>query len=66
MNKFRMEREQAYVFGDSTNDISMFEYAVHTVAMENHAEELDPYTEYVTAKVEEDGIARAVRHYGLM
>lgn len=66
MNKFGMEREQAYVFGDSTNDISMFEYAVHTVAMGNHAEELDPYTEYVTAKVEEDGIARAVRHYGLM
>lgn len=48
------------------NDLSMFEYAEHTIAMGNHAEGPEPYTEYVTAKVEEDGIAKALAHYGLM
>lgn len=66
LKKFAMETEQAYVFGDSSNDLSMFEYAGHAIAMGDHAKELDPYTEYVTAKVEEDGIACAFSHYGLM
>ena len=65
LQKFGMEIEQAYVFGDSTNDLSMFEYAIHSIAMGTHAKELDPYTEFVTEKVEEDGIARAISHYGL-
>ncbi len=65
LKKFGLNNEQIYVFGDSTNDISMFEYAKHAIAMEVHASELDPYTEYVTGKVEEDGIAQAIRHYGL-
>ena len=34
-------------------------------AMGNHAKGLDPFTEYVTAEVEKDGIAQAIRHYGL-
>ena len=47
------------------NDLSMFQYAKHTIAMGNHAKGLDPFTEYVTAEVEKDGIAQAIRHYGL-
>lgn len=65
LKKFDMDFEQAYVFGDSTNDISMFEYAEHAIAMGQHAKELEPFTEYVTARVEEDGIAQAMEHYGL-
>lgn len=60
-----MEREQAYIFGDSTNDLTMFVYGQHTIAMGKHAAELEPYTEFVTRAVEEDGIAYAMRHYGL-
>lgn len=66
LKKFGMTREDAYVFGDSLNDLSMFEYAEHTVAMGEHAEGLEPYTEFVTKKVEEDGIAYAMKHYGLI
>lgn len=66
LNKFGMDLEQAYVFGDSTNDISMFAYARHTIAMGEHAKELEPYTEYVTDTVEEDGLAHAIEHYGLI
>lgn len=65
LKKFGMDIEQAYVFGDSNNDLSMFEYAVHSVAMEAHSTELDPYTEFVTSTVENDGIAHAISHYGL-
>ena len=42
------------------------EYACHTIAMGVHSPVLDPYTEYVTSRVEEDGIANALRHYGLI
>lgn len=61
-----MEKDQAYIFGDSTNDLSMFAYGQHTVAMGAHAAELEPYTEFITRTVEEDGIAYAMKHYGLI
>ena len=35
VQKFGADKEDVYVFGDSMNDLSMFEYAVHTVAWEN-------------------------------
>lgn len=65
LNKFGMDKEQAYVFGDSNNDLSMFQYATHAIAMGKHAKELEPHTEFVTNTVEEDGISRAICHYGL-
>lgn len=66
LDRLGFTKDQAYVFGDSSNDLSMFEYADHAVAMGDHAEVLEPYTEYVTKTVEEDGIAHAMRHYGLI
>ncbi len=66
LKKFGLSKECAYVFGDSLNDLSMFEYAKHTIAMGEHAKGLEPYTEFVTKKVEEDGIAYAMKHYGLI
>lgn len=64
--KFMMDMEQIYVFGDSANDLTMFQYAKHTIAMGEHSEALDGYTEFVTKKAEEDGIAFAMQHYGLI
>ena len=61
-----LELDQVYVFGDSSNDLSMFEYAQHTIALGAHSEVLDPYTEFVTKTVEDDGIAYAMKHYGLI
>lgn len=61
-----LEKEQIYVFGDSSNDLSMFEYAHHTVAMKEHDSVLDPYAEYITDTVEDDGIAKAMKYYGLI
>lgn len=58
--------EQVYVFGDSSNDLSMFEYADHAVAMGDHDPVLEPYTEYITDTVDEDGIYKAMKYYGLI
>lgn len=66
LNRFGFGLEQTYVFGDSSNDLSMFKFADHAVAMGHHDPVLDPYTEYVTAEVEQDGIACALKHYGLI
>lgn len=59
-------KERAYVFGDSSNDLDMFRFADHAVAMGKHADVLEPYTEFVTKTVEEDGLAYAMKHYGLI
>ena len=66
LDRLGMKKEQAYVFGDSSNDLAMFEFAVHAVAMGEHDPILDPYTEFVTKSVEEDGIAHALKHYALI
>lgn len=58
--------ENAYVFGDSTNDLTMFEYAIHTVLMGKHDKELEKYAEFITKTVEEDGIAYAMERLGIM
>lgn len=63
---FGISLEDVYVFGDSANDLPMFEYAIHTVAMAVHSEVLDPYVEFVTRAVEEDGILYAMEHYGIV
>ena len=66
VDRLGFEKDQVYVFGDSSNDLAMFEYADHAVVMGAHAEVLEPYAEYVTKTVEEDGLAHAMRHYGLI
>ena len=58
--------ENAYVFGDSTNDLPMFEYAKHTVLMGKHDKELEAYAEFITRTVEEDGIAYAMKKLGII
>ena len=66
LEHYGMEMENAYVFGDSSNDLAMFQYVPHAVAMGTHNPVLDPYTEYVTRTVEQDGIAFAMKHFGLI
>ena len=58
--------EQTYAIGDSTNDLPMFRLAAHTVCMGGGTEEVKQCVEYVTAPVLEDGIQKALQHYGLI
>lgn len=66
LDRLGIPKEQAYVFGDSSNDLAMFKFADHAVAMGTHDKVLEPYTEFVTKTVEDDGIAFALKHYGLI
>lgn len=58
--------DDCYVIGDSTNDLSMLQYVRHSIAMGNSTPEILPYCEYVTTDIMEDGIANALKHYGLI
>ncbi|WP_128377462.1 HAD family hydrolase [Streptomyces cavernae] len=48
---------ESIAFGDMPNDISMFAWASHGVAMENAHDELKSVADEVTASNDEDGIA---------
>lgn len=62
----RIALEDAYVFGDSTNDLAMFAYAKNAVLMGRHDKELEEYATFVTKTVEEDGIAWAMKELGII
>lgn len=66
MEAMGVSREDTLAIGDSTNDLPMFAAASHTVCMGNGMEELKQKAEYITAPVMEDGIAAALRHFGLI
>lgn len=55
-----------YAFGDSMNDASMLKAAGHGIAMENGAQQLKDMADYVTRRIDEDGIAHALKHFGLI
>ena len=55
---------QVIVFGDSMNDISMFEAADISICMGNAMDEVKKHATYVTKDIHEDGIYHALIHYG--
>ena len=58
--------EDAYVFGDSSNDLSMFRYAENCVVMGDHSPVLELYATFITKTVEDDGIAYAMKELGII
>ena len=61
-----VSREDTLAIGDSTNDLPMFSVAAHTACLGDGMEELKAVSEYVTAPVLEDGIQKALEHFGLL
>lgn len=57
---------QAMAFGDGGNDIPMLSHVPCSVAMGNAGEEVKRVVSYVTDAVDDDGIAHALRHWGLL
>lgn len=53
-------------FGDSVNDVGMFEAAGTAVAMGNGTQAAKDAADYVTDSLYEDGIWNACRHFGLI
>lgn len=66
LEKLGAARDQVLAIGDSTNDLPMFSLAGHTVCMGGGMAELKAQAEFVTAPVLEDGIEKALTHFGLI
>ncbi len=58
--------EQAMAFGDGENDLTMFDCVAIGVAMGNANPAVKAAADHVTARVDEDGITAAARHFGLL
>ena len=55
-----------YTFGDGYNDIEMLELAGTCVAMGNAEDGVKAHADFVTAHIDEGGIAYGLRHLGLL
>ncbi len=58
--------ERCYAFGDSTNDLAMLSAVPHAVAMGNAPDAVKAVCETVTEDLHADGLANAIRRYGLI
>lgn len=61
-----LPREDVIVFGDSNNDLEMFDFAPFTVAMGNGSEKIKEKADMVTASMWEDGIEKALKELELI
>jgi peptidyl-prolyl cis-trans isomerase B (cyclophilin B) len=61
-----LTKDELLVFGDELNDIEMFKYAGLAVAMGGANETLKPLADFVTKRVEEDGIKYALEQLGIL
>ena len=66
LTQLNLDTENTLAIGDSTNDLPMFRLAKHTVCMGGGTDQVKQLCEYVTAAVMDDGIEKALRHYGLI
>lgn len=66
LKRYGLEKDDVWVFGDSMNDLSMFQYADHAVLMGHHDAGLEPFATFLTKTVEEDGIAYALETLGFI
>lgn len=58
-----MDKSQAYAIGDSLNDLPMFS-AVGTGISMGNGKDLIPHADFVTDDIMEDGIYKALEHFG--
>lgn len=61
-----LKPEETIAFGDGENDAEMLRFAGIGVAMGNAEDCTKAAADYVTADIDEDGIEKALRHYGLI
>lgn len=61
-----LDASKTMAFGDGGNDTTMIRTAGIGVAMGNAIEELKQEADYVTTSVDDEGIRKALRHFGLI
>lgn len=63
---FGFSNQEVICFGDGGNDVSMLEYAGIGVALGNANAEVQTRADFVTAPIDDDGVAKALSHFGLI
>lgn len=63
LKKYQLSKEDLIVFGDDENDLSMFEYAIHSVAMANAKEIIKAKSEFVSLSNDESGFSYAIKNF---
>lgn len=58
--------QETMAFGDGGNDIDMLKHVGYGVAMGNAADDVKQAADYVTTEIDNDGIAHALKHFGLI
>lgn len=66
INYLNIHHNNTYAIGDSTNDLSMLEYAKNSIAMGNSNPALFPLVTFITKDLEEDGIHHALKHFNMI
>ena len=66
LDYLHLGKDDAYGFGDSSNDEEMFRAVGHPVAMGHHDAVLEAYHPFITKQVEEDGLFYAMEQLGLL
>lgn len=66
LRELGLAREDTFAIGDSGNDLPMFAHAGTTICMGDGMDILKEKADYVTAPLLEDGIYKALKHFGLI
>lgn len=63
---YNIEKSETMAFGDGGNDIQMLEYVNVGIAMGNAGDDVKAVADYITDSVDDNGVANALRHFGLI
>jgi Cof subfamily protein (haloacid dehalogenase superfamily) len=62
---YKIDLRETMAFGDGGNDIPMLKYVALGVARGNATDEIKAVADYITDSVDEDGICKALAHFGI-
>ncbi|MDR2951484.1 MAG: Cof-type HAD-IIB family hydrolase [Prevotella sp.] len=63
---YNINKSETMAFGDGGNDIEMLKHVGIGVAMGNAGDDVKAVADYITDSVDENGVANALRHFGLI
>lgn len=66
LDHFGWSRDEVMAFGDGGNDLEMLDLVGVSVVMGNAEDSVKSHASYVTDTVDDDGVQKALLHYGLI
>lgn len=63
---YGIQKSETMAFGDGGNDIEMLKHVGIGIAMGNAGDDVKAVADYITDSVDDDGVANALRHFGLI